>query len=131
MYEVFNKFLDDEFVDTVCTFTNAEVSRVVQELSANTAPNRMKIWIGVDPVEIRAFCGVLLNAGALCCRKKTISEMWTADETIRHVVFTAAMARNRFAHIFQFIRFHDKSTRVQRKANDKLVAIREVWDCFV
>jgi hypothetical protein len=41
------------------------------------------------------------------------------------------MARNRFAHILQFIRFDDKSTRVQRKANDKLAAIGEVWDRFV
>jgi hypothetical protein len=41
------------------------------------------------------------------------------------------MARNRFAHILQFIRFDGKSTRVQGKANDKLAAIREIWDRFV
>jgi hypothetical protein len=57
--------------------------------------------------------------------------MWTTDETIRRAVFTAAMARNRFAHILQFSRFDDKSTRIQRKANDKLAAICEVWDRFV
>jgi len=125
MYEVFNMFLDDEIVDTIYNFTNAAASRVVQELNANAAPNRMRIWIDVDPVEIKAFFDVLLIAGALRCRKETISEMWTTDETIRRVVFTAAMARNRFAHILQFIRFDDKSKRVQRKANDKLAAIRE------
>jgi hypothetical protein len=86
MYEVFNMFLDDEIVDTICTFTNAEASRVVQELNANAAPNRMKIWIDVDPVEIRAFFGVLLIAGAVCCRKETISEMWTANETTFHSI---------------------------------------------
>jgi len=131
MYEVFNMFLDDEIVDTICTFTNAEASRVIQEFNVNAAPDKMRNCIDVDPVEIRAFFGVLLIAGALCCRKEKISEMWTTDETIRHAVFTAAMARNRFAHILQFIRFDDKSTRVQRKANDKLAAIREVWDRFV
>jgi hypothetical protein len=55
MYEVFNMFLDVKIVDTICTFTNAEASHVVQELNANPAPNRMRIWIDVDPVEIRAF----------------------------------------------------------------------------
>ena len=100
-------------------------------MNANVAPNRIRIWTDVDPVEIRAVFGVLLIVGALRCRKETISEMWTTDETIRHAVFTAAMAWNRFAHILQFIRFDDKSTRVQRKANDKLAAIREVWDRFV
>jgi hypothetical protein len=131
MYEVFNMFLDDEIVDTRCTFTNTEVSRVVQELNANATPNRMRIWIDEDPVEIRAFFGVLLIAAALRCRKETISEMWTTNETIRRAVFTAPMARNRFEHILQFIRFDDKSTRVQRQANDKLAAVREVWDQFV
>jgi hypothetical protein len=38
MYEVFNMFIDDEM-----TFTNAEASRVFQELNANAAPNRTKI----------------------------------------------------------------------------------------
>jgi hypothetical protein len=44
---------------------------------------------------------VLLIAGALRCRKETISEMWTTDESIRRAIFTAAMARNKFAHIFR------------------------------
>ena len=131
MCEVFNMFLDDEIVDTVFTFTNAEASSVVQEFNANAAPNRMRIWIDVDPLEIRAFFGVLLIAGALRCRKETISEMWTTDETIRHAVFTAAMARNSFAHILHFIMFDDKSTCVQRKANEKLAAIRQFCDQFV
>jgi hypothetical protein len=66
-------------------------------------------------LEIRAFFGVLPIAGALRCWKETVSEMCTADENIRRAVFTA----------------DDKSTRVQRKANDKLAAIREIWDRFV
>jgi hypothetical protein len=40
MCEVFNMFLDDKIVDTICNFTNAEASRVVQELNANAALNR-------------------------------------------------------------------------------------------
>ena len=85
----------------------------------------------MDPVEIRAFFGVMFMAGALRCRKEAISEMWTTDEAIRRSVFTASIARNRFAHIFQFIRFDDKSTRAQRKENDKLAAFREIWNAFV
>jgi hypothetical protein len=46
MFEVFNMFLDDEFVNITCTFTNAEASRVVQELNANPAPKRMFIKLG-------------------------------------------------------------------------------------
>ena len=87
-----------------------------------------KAWTDVDPVEIKAFFGVLLNAGALRCRKENISKMWTTDENIHRAVFTAAMARNRFALILQFIRLDDKSTRAQRRTTDKLAAIYEVWE---
>ncbi|KAG8233498.1 hypothetical protein J437_LFUL011659 [Ladona fulva] len=127
--EVFNMFFDDQVVDTIITFTNAEASRVVQNINVNAPPNKMKTWM--DSVEIRAFFGVLLIAGALRCGKENISETWTTDENIRHAVFTAAMARNRLAHILQFIGFDDKSTRDQRRANGKLAAIRDLWVWFV
>ena len=74
---------------------------------------------------------MLLIVGALRCRKETISEMWTTDETTRRAVFPAAMARNRFARIPQFMRCDDKSTHVYRNANDKLAAMREVWNQFM
>ena len=57
--------------------------------------------------------------------------MWSTDKTIRRAIFTAAMARNRFAHILQYIRFNDKPTRGHRKANDKLAAFCEIWNGFV
>ncbi|KAG8238841.1 hypothetical protein J437_LFUL018604 [Ladona fulva] len=73
--EVFNMFFDDQIVDTICIFTNAEASRVVQNINVNSPPNEMKTWMDVNSVEIRAFFGVLLIAGALRCRKENISEM--------------------------------------------------------
>jgi hypothetical protein len=50
-------FLDDEIVDTICTFTNAEASRVIQELNANAAQNRMFIKLGSSEHPI-AFCNI-------------------------------------------------------------------------
>jgi hypothetical protein len=46
-------------------------------------------------------------------------------------IFYNCHGTERLAHILQFIRFDDKSKRVQRRANDKLAAIRDVWDRFV
>lgn len=53
--EVFNMFLDEQILDIICTFTNAEALRVVPYFNANDPPNRMRIWIDVNPVEIKAF----------------------------------------------------------------------------
>ena len=131
MQEVFNMFVNDEILEAICTYTNLEATNVIQEINAKDITNRIRIWKNVDPVEMRAFFGVLLMAGALHCRKESISEMWTTDESIRRAVFTASMPRDRFVHILQFIRFDDKSTRAQRKENDKLAAFREIWNGFV
>ena len=131
MQDVFNLFVGDETVEAICTYTNLEATNVIQEVNAKGLSNRIRTWKNEDPVEMRAFFGVLLIAGALRCRKEAISEMWTTDESIRRAVFTASMPRDRFVHILQFIRFDDKSTRDQRKKNDKLAAFREIWDGFV
>lgn len=48
--EVVNMLFDDQIVDTLCIFDNAESSRVVQDFNANAPSKRMNIWIDVDPV---------------------------------------------------------------------------------
>lgn len=49
--------------------------------------------------------------------------MWTADENTGLADITAAMVQNIFVQITQLIRFCDKSTGDQRRANDKLAAL--------
>lgn len=57
--------------------------------------------------------------------------MWSTNTAIRRSFFTAAMSRNRFEEISIFLRFDDKSTREERKLQDKLAAIRDIWNMFV
>jgi hypothetical protein len=40
------------------------------------------------------------------------------------------MGINRFKEIWRFVRFDDKATRQQRRAEDKLAAIRELFEHF-
>lgn len=70
MSELFNMFFDDQIVDTICTFSNVEASRVVQDFSANPHSEQNE---NLDTC--RSYFGVLLIAGTLRCRKETISEM--------------------------------------------------------
>ncbi|KAG5874220.1 hypothetical protein JTB14_019195 [Gonioctena quinquepunctata] len=57
--------------------------------------------------------------------------MWSSETLIRRSSFTAAMSRNRFGGISVFLRFDDKSTRAERKHQDKLAAIGDLWDMFI
>ena len=67
LQELFNLFFDDEIVGAICTYTILGATRVIQEINANAASNRIRIWKNVDPVKIRVFFGVLLIAEAFHC----------------------------------------------------------------
>lgn len=41
------------------------------------------------------------------------------------------MSKNRFEFLLNCLRFDDKSTREERKAQDKFAPIREIWDLFI
>ena len=41
MKEVFNMFFDDIIVATICTYTILQATRVIQEINANAASNRI------------------------------------------------------------------------------------------
>lgn len=56
--------------------------------------------------------------------------MWATDKTIKRSFFTAAMPRDISLQLLRFIRFDDKTTRQDRKATNKLAAIRDVWEVF-
>lgn len=77
-------------------------------------PAIKKTWIDFSEIKLDVFIGVLLLLGALPCRKEKISDIWSTDESIRRNIFTAFLSRDRFKQFLLFIRFDDKSTRVER-----------------
>ncbi|KAG5899033.1 hypothetical protein JTB14_000058 [Gonioctena quinquepunctata] len=56
--------------------------------------------------------------------------MWSSDASIRRSFFTSAISRERFAEI-SFLRFDDKLSRAERKQEDKLAAVSQMWNMFV
>ena len=42
MQKFFNLFFDDKIVGAICTYNNLEATRVIQEINANTASNRIR-----------------------------------------------------------------------------------------
>lgn len=128
--ETFNLFLTPEIKDIICLHTNQEASRCYDIWNGKN-PTNQKQWTPFERDELDCFLGVLIKAGALRCRKESTKEMWTTNTSIRRAFFTASLSRNRFEEISIFLRFDDKSTRAERRENDKLAAIRKVWDLFV
>nr|XP_023027886.1 piggyBac transposable element-derived protein 3-like [Leptinotarsa decemlineata] len=127
---MFNLFVKTEMNDIICNYTNQEACRYYAEWNEKN-PNKPKVWTSLESEELDCFLGVLVKAGALRCRRESTKEIWSTNTSIRRSFFSAALPRNRFGEISSFLRFDDKSTRAQRKEQDKLAAIRDIWEMFV
>lgn len=83
-----------------------------------------------DIVEIKAFFGLLYMAGYYKNSKLNTEELWSTDGSGVEL-FRIVMSRNRFHLLLSCLRFDNKNTRQERKAQDKLAPLREVFDIFV
>ena len=79
---------------------------------------------------LQAFIGILITFGATRSRKESLDSVWREDEPYVRPIFKATMGRDTFKEILRFIRTDDHETRSERRSQDKLAAIREVWEIF-
>lgn len=86
-------------------------------------------WIILDKIMFQAYLGLLLLAGVYKSHGESTKSLWN-KETGRNI-FRATMSHETFSMISSVVRFDDKSSRDFRKRNDKLAAIRNVWDRWV
>lgn len=129
--EAFLLFMPPEILNIICHETNREAQRVTS-LWNHDNPSKMKVWKDMTQAELCATIGILVASGKVHGQRISIPDLWGGPPALRLPFFTAAMSRNRFQSILQFIRFDDKSNRQQRieTTKDKLQAIREVFDKF-
>jgi len=80
--------------------------------------------------ENRALIGILLFSGATKSSKENTSSIRVKDGTGNNI-FITVMSQKRFLFLVYFLRFNDSTTRNQRRADDKLAPIRNIYDKFV
>lgn len=118
-------YLDDEFFDMLLKFTNEELKRRREaKINADTHYNR-----DFDLVEIKAAVGLLILIGVMSGKRESLEQMWS--EGTGRPILRSTMPLKRFKTFLGTARFDDKSTRSARQQNDKLAAIREMFNSFV
>lgn len=115
-------------MDIIVRETNREASRVYIEWN-NAHPDNPKQWTAITVIELKAFLGLLITAGVGRAKFEPLTELWSASNG--RPFFSAVMSMNRFKNILRFLRFDNKQTRPERRATDKLAAIRDVWVMFI
>ena len=127
--EAFTLFITEVMIDLLVLETNREARRKIDEWNRKN-PDVRKIWKPVDSIEIglHAFVGLNILAGLHKSIREPISSLWSEKEG--RPIYNATMSRSRFTEILKYLRFDNRATREERRAEDKLAAFRDFWTLF-
>lgn len=126
--DAWSVLFSEQIVNIIIKHTNEEISRQIDLMKESNSKIDPLCHKHIDIVELNAIFGLLYYAGVHKMSKCKVMNLWSVHSL---PLFKAAMQRNRFVFIVQCLRFDDKTTRAERKANDHFTHIREIWNLFI
>lgn len=116
-----------DILNIIVTHTNGEIARKVEKMKEKG--QRVETYQKpVDLVELKALIGLLYFAGLHKVNNTCARNLWSPYGMS---LFRLTMPENRFQFLLLSVRFDDINTRTERKAEDRLANIREIWDMFI
>jgi hypothetical protein len=106
----------------------------VDEVLLRTAlryTNRRMRAVGKHPFsfrEMKAGIAIIIRAGADRDNLSTVESLFHPNDS--RPFYSCALSKNRFRQFMRYITFDNKYTRRERQQNDKLAAVREIWQLF-
>jgi hypothetical protein len=125
--DCFSLYITDDMIEQIVRHTNQEIDRHGE---GNRDIHGEGYWQYTDLVELKALFGLLISIGTTKGRNENVRDLWH-DGPFSRSFFRAVMSRNRFEVLLLCIRFDDKRSREERRRNDKLAAISEIWNAFI
>lgn len=117
-------FFTDSMIDLITQYTNQEISKQSSKFS-----NTQTFTSATNREEILALFGLLYMSGVLKTSYLSTSDLWSKQFGIP--IFRATMSQKRFEFLINCLRFDDKTTRDERKRNDKFAPVRDLWNEFI
>ncbi|GLD67800.1 piggyBac transposable element-derived protein 4-like protein [Lates japonicus] len=117
-----------DIVSTFYLFLTPEIDKIILE-ETNYKDLRKygrDDWRPMDEINLHAYVGLLILAGVYRSRGEATASLWDAEG--RRVIFRAMMSLKVFHIYLKLVWFDDRETRAERRASDKLAAVRKVWD---
>jgi hypothetical protein len=114
----------DSILQKVLLHTNEEIIRRTATYEQKTSYSGKTTMY-----ELKAFIVLLYLAGELKAGHVNVKDF--RSEIFGSAVCRATISVTRFEFLTLCIRFDDKTSRPERKINDRFAAIREIWDMFI
>ena len=116
-------FFSDSMIDSITQYTNQEISKQCTKYKTQS------FTTATSKEEVLALFGLLYFSGVLKTSYLSTSDLWSKQ--IGMPIFRATMSQKRFEFLINCLRFDDKTTRDERKRDDKFAAIRSLWNEFI
>ncbi|UYV69595.1 hypothetical protein LAZ67_6004045 [Cordylochernes scorpioides] len=120
--DAFIKLIDLQMIQNIVECTNIYINIVQRNFSRERDAQVTTVS------EILSLLGLLLISGVK--RHLTYKELWALDGT-GLAIMRAVMSQERFLFLLRCLRFDNIHTRIGRKKEDKLAAIRDFVESFI
>ncbi|XP_050505381.1 uncharacterized protein LOC126883760 [Diabrotica virgifera virgifera] len=101
--DAFNLFFSDSMMSMILEYTN---KRAIEFTAAYNIKKetKMKDWIEVDLVEMRAFFGILILCGRFRESHEKVHNLWSnTNQSLSRPIYKASLSRDRFISILKHI----------------------------
>ncbi|CAF1167844.1 unnamed protein product [Rotaria sordida] len=128
--DAFRLFITEDILNEIVMQTNKYAKRFIDQENQRRLNNRNNHkqpvkWKQLDYIELEAFLGLLIQAGAEFSHHQSLVELW--DISRSRPIYHATMSLERFKNLLRFLRFDD---RQRRDKSDRLAPIRYVFQSF-
>lgn len=110
-------------------FTNTVETEIIKMTNIEGRQVFKEKWCDLDSNIFQAYVGLLLLAGVYRSNGESTKSLW--DKETGRSIFRATMSLETFCMISRVVRFDEKSTRQERRRNDKLAAVRNIWEKWI
>ena len=129
--DAWDLFISDEMLTLVADKTNLRIDSTRAKLATSekyTANPSKYTWYGeTDPVELRAYFGLLYARGLLGQNLHKTNLLFTEHS---HFIFGATMSKNRMQFLYAHISFDTLEERTAVWPTDRFAAYRPFWEMF-
>ncbi|XP_029986470.1 piggyBac transposable element-derived protein 4-like, partial [Sphaeramia orbicularis] len=120
-----------DVISTFYLFLTPEIDKIILEETNREGLRKhgRDGWRRMDEIDLHAYVGLLILAGVYRSRGEATASLWDAESG--RAIFRATMSLKVFHLYSTLLRFDDRETRAERRASDKLAAVRKLWDAWV
>lgn len=122
----FMKIIDLNMIDEILKCTNQHIN----QLRSKHNYSRERDCQDVTRCEMMAYFGLLYLIGIKKGHHANVKELFSNDGTGIEIA-RSVMSYKRFLFLTRCLRFDDRTTRISRRKEDKLAALRTIFDCFL